>query len=80
MDTKLKGVEHHELSLPVEAAAKRPGYTASTQDEARLDRSINLKMDLIVCLLLGAGFMVRLEKLLIFPSAGRLCFSLVPRY
>ncbi|KAK7191745.1 hypothetical protein DPSP01_008022 [Paraphaeosphaeria sporulosa] len=57
METKFGDLEQHEVSRPSAATSQRPGYTASTPGEARLDRSINLKLDFIVCLLLGVGFM-----------------------
>ncbi|KAL4790974.1 major facilitator superfamily domain-containing protein [Aspergillus venezuelensis] len=44
---------------PATTTERRPGYTASSPDEKRLDKRINLKMDLIVVPLLALGFLLQ---------------------
>lgn len=77
MDAKQHDVETYEnvdklgAAGPAETTDQRPGYIASNEEERRLDRSLNLKMDFTVVLLLTLGFMVSVSPKLPPPSANR---------
>lgn len=59
VNCKVKDIEQIEDILPLPSNERsRVGYRPSTLDEARLDRSINWKMDCIVVFVLAAGFLV----------------------
>lgn len=59
VDCKAKDIEQIEDVLPLPSnETSRVGYRPATPDEARLDRSINWKMDCIVVFVLAAGFLV----------------------
>lgn len=64
IESKLHDIEQYETVAPATATEQRPGYRASTPEDARLDRHVNLKMDLLIIVLLGAGFMVRLPTMI----------------
>jgi hypothetical protein len=57
-ESKGNDVELVEVVRSAAATSVRPGYVARTPEEHRLDRRVNLKLDLLVIVVLAAGFMV----------------------
>ncbi|KAL3459374.1 major facilitator superfamily domain-containing protein [Aspergillus heterothallicus] len=55
----VENIEKVEHARPATTTERRPGYAAPTEEEARLDKRINLKMDLIIVPLLAAGFLLQ---------------------
>ncbi|KAL4808177.1 major facilitator superfamily domain-containing protein [Aspergillus unguis] len=55
----VEDIEKTELAGPATTVERRPGYTASSPEEERLDKRINLKIDLIVVPLLALGFLLQ---------------------
>ncbi|KAL2869775.1 major facilitator superfamily domain-containing protein [Aspergillus lucknowensis] len=55
----VENIEKGQHADPAVTTERRPGYVASSEEQARLDRRINLKMDLIVVPLLAAAFLLQ---------------------
>ncbi|KAL3444672.1 major facilitator superfamily domain-containing protein [Aspergillus insuetus] len=55
----IENIEKVENAGPAATTERRPGYSASTEEEVRLDKRINMKMDLIVVPLLALAFLLQ---------------------
>ncbi|KAL4862840.1 hypothetical protein BDV12DRAFT_190113 [Aspergillus spectabilis] len=58
-EVEVENIEKVGQAHAATTAARRPGYSASTPEEERLDRQVNLKMDLIVVPLLATAFLLQ---------------------
>ncbi|KAL4878781.1 major facilitator superfamily domain-containing protein [Aspergillus karnatakaensis] len=58
-EVDVENIEKVEQAGAATAVARRPGYTASTPEEERLDKRVNLKIDLIVVPLLATAFLLQ---------------------
>ncbi|KAL3483084.1 major facilitator superfamily domain-containing protein [Aspergillus germanicus] len=58
-EREVENIEKFENAGPAATTERRPGYSSSTDEEARLDKRINMKMDLIVVPLLALAFLLQ---------------------
>jgi MFS family permease len=70
-ERELENIEKVENADPAATTERRPGYSSSTDEEARLDKRINMKMDLIVVPLLATAFLVTLPIIAQIPTTNK---------
>lgn len=58
-ETHIEDVDKVSNAGPAPTTTRRQGYCALSEEELRLDKRINLKMDLTVVPVLALGFLVR---------------------
>lgn len=57
--THIENIKKVDNAGPALITTGRQGYSALSEEESRLDKRINLKMDLTVVPVLALGFLVR---------------------
>ena len=62
-ETHIENVDKVANAGPALTTTRRPGYSPLSEQESRMDKRINLKMDLTVVPVLALGFLVCLNNL-----------------